>query len=345
MKKRIFLMLPALLSIALVSCSDDDAVTVSDDDPNANFTAQVYATSNSDGNIRQVNLNSDDFTATETQTFLTLSTDAEGIYYDAANDEVTQASRSLLQLSTYANISGLDANATITASLSSSTDLVSPRDIAVNGDFYVVSDNADVDGDDTTADGRFFVYTRDTNGYTLRNTFVVGFKVWGIEFVGNDLYAVVDTTSDLAVFENFTSITANTQISPTKRISIEGIGRTHGLGFDGGTMILTDIGDATVDTDGGFHIITDFVNKFNTTPNGGTLAVAGNQVRVAGNATFLGNPVSVDYDAASNTGVVAERANNGGRFLVFTNAEAGGNIAPVYNTRLAGASSVYYSAN
>lgn len=37
----------------------------------------------------------------------------------------------------------------------------------------------------------------------LKNTFDIDFAVWGIEFIGDDLFAVVDKTADLAVFTNF----------------------------------------------------------------------------------------------------------------------------------------------
>ena len=107
-------------------------------------------------------------------------------------------------------------------------------------------------------------------------------------------------------------------------------------------MILTDIGDASVDTDGAFHIISNFQSKFDAVADGGTLLVAGNQTRVAGSFTLLGNPVSADYDAVTNTVFIAERANGGGRILAFTNADAGGNIGPDINNTLSGASSVYF---
>ena len=78
------------------------------------------------------------------------------------------------------------------------------------------------------------------------------------------------------------------------------------------------------------------------TPDGETLVVANNQVRVAGSSTFLGNPVAAEYDADSNTVFIAERANGGGRVLAFTNADGGGNLAPSVNNQLEGASSLYF---
>ena len=323
-----------------VSCSSDDDVNAGETIVTADSRAELYASSNSDGNVTVFDVaNTSNVTSSS---FGTVSTDAEGIYYDPDCDEVTQASRSSLQLNAYGNVfistSGIDLNATI----SSDAVLVSPRDLAVIGDLYVVADNADVDGDTTTPDGSLFIFQKTASGFTLRNTVTTDFALWGIQLVGDTLYAVVDNTSDVAIFANFTaSNTTDAAITPTKRITIEGIVRTHGIAESNGTMILTDIGDATSDTDGGFHIISNFASKFDAVEDGGTLLIADNQVRVAGATTFLGNPIAAEYDAVNNTVFIAERLNSGGRILAFSNVEAGGDIAPGINSMLAGASSLY----
>ncbi|WP_396596144.1 hypothetical protein [Dokdonia sp. R86516] len=329
-----------LLGAALVaaSCSSDDegGSTV----VTADSRAELYASSNSDGDVTVYDVR--DTSNITAASFGTVSTDAEGIYYDGSSDEVTQASRSGLQLNAYGNVLLSTAGINLTATLSSNAVLVSPRDLAVNGNLYVVADNADVDGNPDTADGRIFIFQKTNGEFTLRNTVTTDFALWGIEFVGDNLYAVVDKTSDVAVFANFTATnTADAAITPTKRITIEGIVRTHGIAESNGTMILTDVGDAASDTDGGFHVISNFESKFAAVANGETLAVAGNQVRVAGAATFLGNPVAAEYDAANDVVYIAERANAGGRVLAFANVEAGGDLTPTVNNELEGASSLY----
>lgn len=337
MKSIKFLALAAIVSIGMVSCSDDDD---NGGTPEADLRAELYATNNTNGNVTKYDMSDADNPSSET--FITLSTDSEGVFYDESNGELTLASRSLLQLNTYANIDAAQDGVTIEVSASTNPVLLSPRDVAVNGNVYVVSDNTDVDGDTTTNDGRLFVFVKGDNGFTLRNTVTVNFAVWGIEFVGNNLYAVADKTNQLAVFTNFTATnTTDATVTASKTIVVEGIVRTHGLAYDNGTMILTDIGDAAVDNDGGFHIIADFDSKFSGVADGGTLAV-GNQVRVAGSNTFLGNPISAEFDSATNTVFIAERANGGGRVLAFTDADAGGNIAPSVNNTLSGASSLYF---
>ena len=328
-----------LLGAALVaaSCSSDDegGSTV----VTADSRAELYASSNSDGDVTVYDVK--DTSNITASSFGTVSTDAEGIYYDGSSDEVTQASRSGLQLNAYGNIFLSTAGIDLTATVSSNAVLVSPRDLAVNGDFYAVADNADVDGDPATADGRIFIFQKSGGNFTLRNTVTTDFSLWGIEFVGSSLYAVVDKTSDVAEFEDFLDNSADATVSASKRITIEGIVRTHGIAETDGTMILTDIGDAAVDSDGGFHVISNFASKFDAVENGGTLAVAGNQVRVAGAATFLGNPISAEYDAVNDIVYIAERANGGGRVLAFASVQAGGDLAPTVNNELEGASSLY----
>ncbi|PIB27133.1 hypothetical protein BFP77_13960 [Maribacter sp. 4U21] len=343
MKNRFFKcgILIALGTIVLNSCSNDDG----DDGEMSLESVQLFASNNTDGNITVY-----DMVSSEVRTLATASTMAEGVYYDADSDEIIQASRSSNQLNAYSGVSailnGSSLNISISASVSSESSLESPRDIAVNDNFVVVSDNADVDGDDATADGRLFIFSRSNGNLTLRNTVIVDFALWGIEFVGNDLYAVVDKTNQLAVFANFTaSNTTNAAVSATKTIAIEGIVRTHGLAYDKGTMILTDVGSAMDDADGAFHIITNFDSKFSGVSDGGILVVAGNQTRISGDATSLGNPVAAEYDADSNTVFIAEAANGGGKVLGFANANSGGNIAPSMNNSLSKASSLYFYSN
>ncbi|MAP79488.1 MAG: hypothetical protein CL526_00220 [Aequorivita sp.] len=328
------------LSLLTVACSSDDETGGGEVVPTPIF-ANLFVTSNTNGAILTY-----DFTPNglQTRSFTTSSNDNEGIYYDDDADELVVNSRAQSVINTYNNVDNASNGSPITPFLSSPAVLESPRDLAVKDNFYVVSDNTDVDGDPSTADGRFFVFTRDANGYTLRNTVTVNYAVWGIQFIGNDLYTVVDNTGDVAVLKSFlTAYTTDVTATPDKQITIEGITRTHGITEDDGFVILTDIGDAANASDGGFHFISDFVNKFNATPDGETLEIVGNQVRVSGSLTELGNPVSVAYEHTDNTVFIAERANDGGKVLIFYNIEAGGNLVPNVSTAFEGASSLYFA--
>ncbi len=338
--KKLKLLFPVLaLGLILISCSNDNESGGGEPLPNPIF-ANVYATSNLNNSIISY-----DFTANgiQVRSFSTSSADNEGIYYDDDADELVVSSRSQSVINTYNNIDNSPNGTTLTPFLSSDGVLESPRDLAVKDSVYVVSDNADVDGDPNTDDGRFFIFTRDANGYALRNIVTVNYAVWGIQFIGDDLYTVVDKTSDVAVLKNFlTSYTTDVVATPDKQITIEGITRTHGITEDEGFVILTDIGDVSNESDGGFQFISGFVSKFNATPNGGTLAFAGNQVRVSGALTGLGNPVAVAYEHSDNTVFIAERTNDGGKILFFYNVESGGNLIPDLSSPFPGASSLYY---
>jgi hypothetical protein len=325
----------ALLSfslLALVSCEDDEMM---DFDMHG---ATLFVTSNASGAINTYEFKDDG--GVEMNSFTTLSTGNEGIHYDDASDELIVASRSALQVNVYGGVSGVLMNPSLSLDLggSGSADLMNPRAMAVNGNTVVIADNQQ---------NQFFVYTRSGNSLMLKNTFDIGFAVWGVEFIGDDLFAVVDKTSDLAVFNNFSSNSIDGMLQASKMVTIEGIVRTHGLAYDmmNDMMVMTDIGDAAnTEDDGGFHLIEDFSSTFNNTSDGGTIEMSA-QTRVAGAATMMGNPIDVAYDAESGTVYIAEIGNGGGRVLGFSNYGNGGNVPPSWNVSLSGASSLYLATD
>ena len=344
MKKTKFIYLGLIAAASFVSCSDDDDNSASDI-PDETDRAELYVTSGNTGNVTVY-----DF-STETpmeQTIQASGSSNEGVYYEDDSDELYVVSRSSNQVNTYMGIEYFleDPAFEIEDGISSSSDLESPRKIAVDDDIVVVADNADVDGNDSTDDGRFFVYTKTADALTLRNVVTVDFAVWGITFKDDHLLAVVDKTSDLAIFENFAAnFTATATEMATKTITIEGINRTHGITYDddNDVLVMTDIGSADSDDDGGFHVITDATAKLNATADGESLAL-GDQTRIAGASTMLGNPVDVAFDEETRTIFIAEAANGGGRVLGFSNSdyEAGGDVEPSINNLLSGANSLYF---
>jgi len=336
-----FKLLALIFTVSLVtfSCSDDD----DNNNSSASKSTILYASNNSNGNITIYDVT--DASNITTSTLLTTSTMADGIYYDKSSDAVFQASRSGKSLEGFSSISNIMPGSAINSDVIGTADMSSPREVAVNGNIFVVADNADADGDDTTPDGKLFVYTRNNGLFTLRNTITTDIKLWGIIFIGNDLYAVADATNRLVVYTDFLSKTADATLSASKQIAVEGIVRTHGLTYDSASdiMIMTDIGQASNgQDDGGFHIIDNFTSKFNDTANNTTLAVA-QQTRVSGAATLLGNPVDVAYDNDTKTVFIAEAGNGGGRILAFNNIGNGGNLTPAVNNSLTSASSVFIS--
>ena len=318
------------------SCSNDDNLN---GDVRTSATAHLYATTHG-GQVKRYDINNGEVT-----TYNTTSSDAEGIHFSPEEDAFTLVSRSGSNLETYTGInefqSGISVD--IEPEIISSTDLESPRDLAVNGNFYIVSDDTDLDGDELTPEGRLFVYTRSSAGFTLRNVVTTKFRLWGIEFIGDDLYAAVDETNKIAVYRNFISSHAlNRIVTADKIVGFQGLIRTHGLHFEDGTMVLTDIGEAESNSDGALHVIQDFESKFDAAATGGFVK-AEDQLRIAGNNTLLGNPVNVIYDSDYNVIFVAEALNGGGRILAFNDATSiDGNISPDLKYSLSGVSSLFF---
>lgn len=329
MKKLIFkAAFIAVLCAGFVSCDDND-------DDNGPKRSELYATNTASGNVTAYNLAG---TTVTTQTFAGISTSNEGVVYDAATDQLLVASRSNDNVNVFTNVfAQLTGAAALTPPTVSTVNLNSPRAVAISGNLVVVAD---------TGANEFIIYTRNGANLTFRNKVTVTFPVWGIEFIGNDLYAVVDMSSDLAVFNNFGANATNVTLQPSKRVTVQGIVRTHGIKYSAqdNLLIMTDVGAATDPTDGAFHLINNFSSVINNTANAGTIALS-SQTRVAGAATLMGNPVAVDYDANNNVVFIAEAANGGGRILSFNNASAGGNIAPTINNTLAGANAVSFYSN
>jgi len=330
------ILLLSVFTIFLWSCSDDDSIN---DDVNTSEKAHLYATTHN-GQIRRYDINNGIVT-----NYSVSSTDIEGFYFSSEEDAFSIISRSSNQIESYANINDLGEGGIKTPEVGSvgTSDLESPRDLAVNGQFYVVSDNTDLDENESTGEGRLFVYIKTETGFVLRNILITKFKVWGIEFIGSDLYAAADETNKIALYKNFIeSNSSNRIITADKIVGFQGLIRTHGLDYDGGVMVLTDIGEAESASDGALQIIQDFEAKFESTANGGFIEID-DQLRISGDNTLLGNPVNVVYDAEYDAIFVAEVLNNGGRVLAFNDATSiSGNIAPDLKYDLAGASSVFY---
>ena len=333
-----FFSLLTLTSLALTSCSNDD--DANDNTGQTTTSTKLYTSNNANGNITYYDVT--DMANVSTTTFITGSVAADGIFFDSQNDVLVQASRSGLALEGFTSIATQNSGDVLSAGITGTADMTSPREVAVSNNFYVVADNADADGDSTTPDGKLYIYQKSGTSFSLRNTITTDFKVWGITFIGGDLYAIVDTTNELAVFTSFLSNTTDATVSASKTIKVEGIVRTHGITYDGSsnTAVLTDIGDAASGTDGGFHIIGGFTSKFSTTPNGGTLALS-DQTRVSGSSTLLGNPVDVAYDGSTETVFIAEAKN--GKILAFNSIGSGGNLMPAMSYDLTSASAVYLS--
>lgn len=265
--------------------------------------------------------------------FATAAMDADGIHYDAIADVLYELDRTNNVINLYSNVS---TNPTfVTASTS---DFSNGREIAVADGKLVVAQDANAGNNDMN---RFIVYDITASSITLDKVLDANINLWGIHIDGDRLIAIVDNSSDVAIYDDFFSQPAGA-ITPTSVITVEDMVRTHGITYDAGSdvMILTDVGAASSSTDGAIVVVRDF----NAVSADGTIS-ASEQARAFGGASFLGNPVDVALDKANNTIYVAERANGGGRILGFKLPNLTGGLAPFYNELFAGASAVNISTS
>jgi len=338
------LLLPLFtVSLLLVSCSDDDSSPMNmeptpvEPNPTPAQELKLFTSSNTTGQISFTDLLATNPTS---KSFTVSGTDSDGIFYDPFKDQVILASRSNNRVEAYnglrtaiiSSASSLDLN------FSSASDFSNAREIAVTSDKVVVAQDQSAANGNTS---RFYVYQRNNSGFSLVNTYTVDIKLWGIHIDGNTMYAIADNTSDLVVYNNFfNNIDGN--ISASKRVTIEGLTRTHGITYSpqDNVMVLSDVALASSATDGGLVIINNFTSVLNATNNMGTIAM-NNQVRIYGPNSLLGNPVDVAYDHVTNKIFVAERANGGGQVLEFSFPTSSGDFAPISNRTEAGVTAVY----
>jgi len=309
MKKNLFMATLAFSAIGFVSCSSDDN---SNNNGSDNDESALFTSSNTSGSISYTDLKATSPTA---RSFSIGSTDSDGIYYNDDTDEVIIASRTNNRLEVYGNfgnaLTGSGTSLTMTAS-SATGDFNNAREISVDGNrVVVVQDQNDANG----LVNKLIVYQKTATGFTLEKTFIIPFKLWGIDIEDGNLYAVEDLSNRLAVFTNIFSKPSGALV-PDKKVAIEGLVRTHGIHHEDNTMVLTDVGSATSDIDGGIVVIENFSSVFSSTANNGTIALA-NQKRIYGPNSTLGNPVDVAFDEDNNKIYIAERLNQGGRVISF----------------------------
>jgi hypothetical protein len=265
--------------------------------------------------------------------FVNRGADADGIHYDDKNDILVQLNRSTNRLDVYGKVLSNARKGTPPSFLfSSKSDFTNGREITAAGDRIVVTqDAAPVNGEKN----RILVYKLSKDSITLSKAYNVTINLWGVHADLNTLYAVIDNSNEVAVFDNFFANTA-ADIVPTKRIKVDGLVRTHGLTYDftNDIMVLTDIGDAASATDGAIMFIREF-----TKAAADNTITAAEQIVIKGSNSTLGNPVDVAYDHADRSIYIAERA--GGKLLAFRTPTSNGDYAPSSSIANPGVSAVY----
>lgn len=290
---------------------------------------QFFVSSNTDNRIGIFTV-MDDNSITMGE-FMNSTTDADGIYYDRANDVLYQLNRVNNRIDVYGDVC---TNPTLIAS--STSNFSNGREIAVSGNKLVVVQDAAPANNNRN---RLIVYTITPNSITFDRAYNSNLNLWGIHLDGATLYAVVDNSNRIAIFNDFFSET-NSFVTADAGVRIQNLVRTHGITYDSerDMMLLTDIGDAANDRDGALVLIRNF-----TQAAADGFVSTGEQTRVSGGASQLGNPVDVAMDADRQRVFVAERARDGGKVLVFKMPVLSGGIAPTYSMDFPGASAVYFS--
>jgi len=317
---------------------DDESlatVTVSGSTGGQDSDARLFVSTNTEGIVGIFNIYPD--FAVSMSAKESAAVDADGIYFDNIEDRLIQLNRTDNRIDLYNSVgSSLSNNDPLSLSASSSSDFANGREIAVNKDWVIVAqDAAESNGNQNS----LIVYEVDGNNVNLLKTNDVSVNLWGLHVIENTLWAVIDNSNRLAVFDDiFTAPDGALEVS--REIEVEGLVRTHGITYvdENDMLILTDIGSAGSADDGAFLVIRNF-----TAATADNMISASEQIRVGGNNTFLGNPVDIAYESTTDRIFVAERANGGGRVLGFNMPSASGNFFPSYNQPFAGASAIYAS--
>jgi len=293
----------------------------------------IFASSNNSGRIGVFGI--DATNDIRLSTFNAGGTDADGVFYSATDDILYQINRTENRIDAFQNANGALTSGLFPAvAYSSSSDFSNGRELAVRGSKMVVAQDAN---DNNGNENKFVVYDAGDGEINFDKEIISPINLWGIQFVGSALFAIEDNSANLVIFENFLANEGGT-VAVDQSITIENMIRTHGITIQDDMMILTDVGEASSPTDGAIVI----VSNYSAAIEDGMIS-ADEQVRIEGEATFLGNPVDVALDLDNSVIYVAERANEGGRILGWSSNADGGNTAPTYNRLFAGASAVFYS--
>ena len=330
---RFSLLLLALFTFSLSSCEDDDDTFLGIDFDN---DGTLFLSSNTSGTVGVLNLEDGDTPSIET--FTAAGADGDGLYFDGGEGNLYQVNRSNNTVVEYNDvIDDLDDPNGVDVEARSTSDFTNGRGMAYRDDRVVVAQQGSDVNDNMN---RFVVYdvSDDDDLIARRASYPTNIALWGIQFVGSDLYAVVDKSDSVAVYNNFLDNTDGDTIMPDRYIQVMGIVRTHGLEYndEDDIMILTDIGDADSDSDGALAVIRNFSNLGTSA----TLVDSSGYTRIGGAATRLGNPVDVAWDEDTDRFYVADRATDGGTLLIFEN-DARGDAAPVRSVPFPGLSSLY----
>ncbi|WP_194849976.1 hypothetical protein [Nonlabens antarcticus] len=330
--------LPAILlfgAASLVSCSTDSESIDATNVPLSLSKSTLFTGSNTSGKINM--FDTSNMNKVTNKSFQSSSIDSDGIHYDPINDCLFEASRSENNVLVFENLNKTANGSALAPTLRSDVQIENPRDIVVSGNRIVVSSDAKNPGDSN----KFFVYESTANSVRLVNIYETGNQHWGIFLQGNTLYAAIDNSGRIAVYNDFFS-NASGVLNADDMLLIEGAKSLRGVTYDAveDRLFLADVVNPLDDSDGAIHTIDNFsVIYSGMEPYG---EIKSNHIKtVSGSGTMLGNPVDLAYDNVNKILYAAERSTNGGMALAFNNFSDGGNMAPKMQQAVSGISSIY----
>jgi hypothetical protein len=315
MKNRIGLQFFYLLALLILS-----ACTKDDNQPMPQSTVSRLYVSNADTDAAVVNTMifdpADQTVLPNPYKFDSKLPDGNGILFNPYSGTVMQVSRRNKNIRTFrVNTDGSLANG------NSFVDegLLSAREMAYDRsrDVLYVSSNID---------SAIYVYTKASTLTGTINAFKklkLNGQPWGIHLDNNRLFVAVDLDrKEVQLFENVSELAVG-NISPTKKITINGAIRLHGISYsaDRDILLLTDIGEASAsgfDTDGAIHIIKNATTEF--TANGKLVTPA---ATIKGLNTNLGNPVDIAWDDRTTKDLIYVAEKAGRKILTFKFADSG----------------------
>ena len=319
---------------------DDESlvsVTVLDSTGSQEADAKLFVSSNTEGIVGIYNVFPDFAVSMTAKDAVAL--DADGIFFDNLENRLIQLNRTDNRLDVYNNVASSLSNSTpLSLSTSSSSDFTNGREIAVNKDWVIVAQDAAESNGNQNA---LVVYEVEGDNINLLKMNNVDINLWGMHVIGSTLWAVIDNSNKLAVFDNFFTA-PDGALEVSREIEVEGLVRTHGITYvsELDMLLLTDIGEASSADDGAILVVRNFTEAIMD-----NMISTAEQIRIGGNNSFLGNPVDLAYESTTDRIFVAERANGGGRVLGFNMPTVSGNLFPSYNQVFAGASAIYASNN
>lgn len=316
-------------SLFFSSCKKDDEDPMDEE----TIDSPVFLSSNTSGMVT-VTDESDD--PVSTFSFNASGMDADGIYYMSSSDMLFQLDRTHNKIVSYSGVlEALQDGGTPTKVAESTSDFVNGREITVDNGMLIVAQDASADNGNVN---QFVVYDiSKSSQISYVKTIMVDINLWGMDMMGSSMIAIVDNSDSVAVFNNFLNNADGSTAQADVYVSIENLVRTHGIHYVSGSdmMLLTDVGDAASATDGGIVIINGWTSKMNM-----GVIPEGEQIRIYGPNSKLGNPVDIAYNPTGNMIYIAERKNE--IFLSFMMPSASGDMDPASLRDVAGASAIYF---